>query len=153
MVGVCVCIEAAFYCDQQLLWRPLNQSMTSCVCILMTGNQAREDRQVPEWRHDGLVMSLACRRRRCLLKCVLHVALCGCAVLGQWAQTGTDVDNIFSFLYFFVFYPRRYASVVTSYGPVYACLSQIDLLLKGTDGFYHGDFFRPILQCIVRKFS
>jgi len=106
MVGVCVCIEAAFYCDQQLLWRPLNQSMTSCVCILMTGNQAREDRQVPEWRHDGLVMSLACRRRRCLLKCVLHVALCGCAVLGQWAQTGTDVDNIFSFLYFFVFFTR-----------------------------------------------
>jgi len=48
---------------------------------------------------------------------------------------------------------RRYASAGTSYGP---CLSQVGVLSKWMDGsrwFLASRFFRPILDCVVRKFG
>jgi len=51
-----------------------------------------------------------------------------------------------------------YACTCTCYGPVSVsvCLSQVGVLSKEMNRliwFWHGIFFRPVLHCVLRKFS
>jgi len=76
------------------------------------------------------------------------------------ARSGEAGCKLLHFVYFTLFLPaRRYASAGISYGPVSVsvsvCHKSVFYWSGWTDraGFWNGCFFRPVLRCVLRKFS